>query len=80
MTQRCSRWNNCSSGLTCWARTCASRSQAETFPINIGAALCMTLTCRRIFTCLCAATGQPDFCDDHDRYIPDQRHVESKIV
>ena len=32
------------------------------------------------FTCLCAATGQPDFATITIRYVPDQRIVESKSL
>jgi len=32
------------------------------------------------FTCLCPATGQPDFADITIQYIPDQRIVESKSL
>ncbi|HJW84143.1 MAG TPA: preQ(1) synthase [Anaerolineae bacterium] len=32
------------------------------------------------FTCLCPATGQPDFATITIRYVPDQRIVESKSL
>jgi 7-cyano-7-deazaguanine reductase len=32
------------------------------------------------FTCVCPATGQPDFAQITIRYIPDQRIVESKSL
>lgn len=32
------------------------------------------------FTCVCPATGQPDFAKITIRYIPDQRIVESKSL
>ena len=32
------------------------------------------------FTCLCPATGQPDFAEVRIRYAPDQRIVESKSL
>ena len=32
------------------------------------------------FTCLCPATGQPDFAEIRIRYVPDERIVESKSL
>ncbi len=32
------------------------------------------------FTCVCPATGQPDYADLTIRYIPDQRILESKSL
>jgi 7-cyano-7-deazaguanine reductase len=32
------------------------------------------------FTCVCPATGQPDFAELTIRYVPDQRIVESKSL
>ena len=32
------------------------------------------------FTCLCPATGQPDFAEILIRYVPDQKIVESKSL
>jgi 7-cyano-7-deazaguanine reductase len=32
------------------------------------------------FTCLCPATGQPDFAHLHIEYVPDQKVVESKSL
>ncbi len=32
------------------------------------------------FTCLCPATGQPDFAAIRIRYVPDERIVESKSL
>ena len=52
----------------------------ETFPNqHPGRPYVVTLTCDE-FTCLCAATGQPDFATLTIRYIPDQRIVESKSL
>ena len=39
----------------------------------------ITLTTNE-FTCVCPATGQPDFAEITIRYIPDQRIVESKSL
>ncbi len=52
----------------------------ETFPNrHPGRPYVVTLVCPE-FTCLCAATGQPDFATMTIRYIPDQRIVESKSL
>jgi 7-cyano-7-deazaguanine reductase len=52
----------------------------ETFPNqHPGRPYVVTLTCDE-FTCLCAATGQPDFATMTIHYIPDQRIVESKSL
>jgi 7-cyano-7-deazaguanine reductase len=52
----------------------------ETFPNkHPGRPYVVTLVCPE-FTCLCAATGQPDFATITIRYIPDQRIVESKSL
>jgi 7-cyano-7-deazaguanine reductase len=52
----------------------------ETFPNkHPGRPYVVTLVCNE-FTCLCAATGQPDFATITIRYIPDQRIVESKSL
>ncbi len=32
------------------------------------------------FTCLCPATGQPDFAEIRIRYVPAERNVESKSL
>ena len=32
------------------------------------------------FTCLCPATGQPDFAEIRIRYVPEERIVESKSL
>ena len=52
----------------------------ETFPNrHPGRPYVVTLVCPE-FTCLCAATGQPDFATLTIRYVPDQRIVESKSL
>ena len=54
--------------------------QLETFPNkHPGRPYVVTLVCNE-FTCLCAATGQPDFATMTIRYVPDQRIVESKSL
>lgn len=52
----------------------------ETFPNHhTGRQYTVTLVTDE-FTCLCPATGQPDFAHITMRYIPDQRIVESKSL
>lgn len=54
--------------------------QLETFPNrHPGRDYTVTLTTDE-FTCVCPATGQPDFARITVRYIPDQRIVESKSL
>ena len=52
----------------------------ETFPNrNVGRHYTVELTTEE-FTCLCPATGQPDFARITIRYIPGPRIVESKSL
>jgi 7-cyano-7-deazaguanine reductase len=52
----------------------------ETFP-NHHAGRRYTVTLRsEEFTCVCPATGQPDFATITIKYIPDQRILESKSL
>ncbi len=52
----------------------------ETFPNkHPGRPYVVTLICQE-FTCLCAATGQPDFATITIRYVPDLRIIESKSL
>jgi 7-cyano-7-deazaguanine reductase len=52
----------------------------ETFPNqHRGRRYVVTLVCPE-FTCLCPATGQPDFATITVRYVPDRRIVESKSL
>src|SRR5512134_2639948 len=52
----------------------------ETFPNqHPGRAYTVTLAAHE-FTCLCPATGQPDFATITIRYVPDQRILESKSL
>ncbi len=54
--------------------------QLETFPNrHPGRDYTVTLTTDE-FTCVCPATGQPDFARITVRYIPDQRIIESKSL
>ena len=69
------------SGLTLLGRSVNKPSRKlETFPNkNPGRPYVVTLVCAE-FTCLCPATGQPDFATITIRYVPDQRIVESKSL
>lgn len=52
----------------------------ESFPnLHPGRPYTVTLTCPE-FTCVCPATGQPDFATITIRYVPDQRILESKSL
>lgn len=52
----------------------------ETFPNkNPGRRYTVTLVCPE-FTCVCPATGQPDFATITIKYIPGQRILESKSL
>jgi 7-cyano-7-deazaguanine reductase len=52
----------------------------ETFPNqHPGRRYTVTLVCPE-FTCVCPATGQPDFATITIKYIPEQRIVESKSL
>jgi 7-cyano-7-deazaguanine reductase len=52
----------------------------ETFPNqHPGRPYTVTLESNE-FTCVCPATGQPDFATITIRYVPDQRIVESKSL
>ena len=69
------------SGLTLLGQKVNKPSRTlETFPNkHPGRPYVVTLVCPE-FTCLCAATGQPDFATITIKYIPDQRVVESKSL
>ena len=66
-------------GLTLLGKSGAEPSRnLETFPNHHpGRDYIVTLRTDE-FTCLCPATGQPDFAEVVIRYTPDQRIVESK--
>jgi 7-cyano-7-deazaguanine reductase len=68
------------SGLTLLGKKSAARKQLETFPNHHrGRNYVITLKTDE-FTCLCPATGQPDFAKLTIEYIPDVRIVESKSL
>jgi 7-cyano-7-deazaguanine reductase len=69
------------SGLTLLGQeTNKPTRKLEVFPNkHPGRPYVVTLVCPE-FTCLCAATGQPDFATITIKYVPDQRIVESKSL
>ncbi len=67
-------------GLTLLGRNAQPSKQLETFPNhNPERRYTVTLTCDE-FTCICPATGQPDFATLTIKYIPDKKIVESKSL
>ncbi|MGH2521283.1 MAG: preQ(1) synthase [Anaerolineales bacterium] len=68
------------SGLTLLGRDAQPSKQLETFPNrHPDRRYTVTLTTDE-FTCVCPATGQPDFATITIQYIPDQKIVESKSL
>lgn len=66
--------------LTLLGRKAEPTRQLEAFPNhNPGRRYVVTLTTDE-FTCVCPATGQPDFATITIRYIPDKNIVESKSL
>ena len=67
-------------GLTLLGRDAQPSKQLETFPNrHPGRRYVITLQTDE-FTCVCPATGQPDFATITIQYIPDERIVESKSL
>ncbi len=67
-------------GLTLLGREAKPTKKLETFP-NHHPGRDYTITLRtEEFTCLCPATGQPDFAKVTIEYIPNKRIVESKSL
>lgn len=67
-------------GLTVLGRNAQPSRQLETFPNhNPERDYEVTLTTDE-FTCVCPATGQPDFARITVKYIPDKKIVESKSL
>jgi len=68
------------SGLTLLGRGAKPGKKLETFPNrHPGRDYVVTLTTDE-FTCVCPATGQPDFAKITINYIPDRKIVESKSL
>jgi 7-cyano-7-deazaguanine reductase len=67
-------------GLTLLGRDAKPSKRLETFPNrNPDRRYTVTLVSDE-FTCVCPATGQPDFATLTIQYVPDQRIVESKSL
>ena len=67
-------------GLTLLGKKANAKGQLETFP-NHHPNRDYVVTMRTDeFTCLCPATGQPDFAEITIEYIPDKKIVESKSL
>lgn len=68
-------------GLTLLGRDARPSKKLETFPNRAPAGRFYTVSLTTDeFTCVCPATGQPDFARITVRYVPDQRIVESKSL
>ncbi len=68
------------SGLSLLRRGAKPTKRLETFPNHHpGRDYSVTLRTDE-FTCVCPATGQPDFASLTIRYIPDKRILESKSL
>jgi 7-cyano-7-deazaguanine reductase len=66
-------------GLTVLGRDAKPSKKLETFPNRAPAGRFYTVALTTDeFTCVCPATGQPDFARITVRYVPDQRILESK--
>jgi 7-cyano-7-deazaguanine reductase len=67
-------------GLTLLGRRAKPKKKLETFPNrHPGRDYTVTLQTGE-FTCVCPATGQPDFARLTVQYIPDRRILESKSL
>jgi len=67
-------------GLTLLGRKAHPSKKLETFPNrHPGRRYTVSLTSDE-FTCVCPATGQPDFATITIKYIPDKRILESKSL
>lgn len=67
-------------GLTLLGRDAKPTKKLETFPNRHPERDYMVTLKTAEFTCVCPATGQPDFANLAIQYIPDKRIVESKSL
>jgi 7-cyano-7-deazaguanine reductase len=65
-------------GLTLLGRDAHPSKKLETFPNHTPGRFYTVTLATDEFTCVCPATGQPDFATLTVRYVPDQRILESK--
>jgi 7-cyano-7-deazaguanine reductase len=67
-------------GLTLLGRRTKTTKKLETFPNHHPDRNYMVTLRTEEFTCVCPATGQPDFAKLTIQYIPDKKIVESKSL
>jgi len=67
-------------GLTLLGRDAKPTKKLETFPNRHPERDYVVTLKTEEFTCVCPATGQPDFANLTVQYIPDKRIVESKSL
>jgi len=67
-------------GLTLLRRHAEPTKKLETFPNRHPERNYVVTLKTEEFTCVCPATGQPDFARLNIQYIPDKRIVESKSL
>jgi 7-cyano-7-deazaguanine reductase len=67
-------------GLTLLGRDVKPSKKLETFPNHHPERDYIVTLRTEEFTCVCPATGQPDFAQLTIQYIPDERIVESKSL
>jgi 7-cyano-7-deazaguanine reductase len=67
-------------GLTLLGRRTKTTKKLETFPNHHPDRDYMVTLRTEEFTCVCPATGQPDFAKLTIQYIPDKKIVESKSL
>ena len=67
-------------GLTLLGREAKPTKKLETFPNHHPDRDYMVTLRTEEFTCVCPATGQPDFAKLTIQYIPDKKIVESKSL
>lgn len=65
-------------GLTLLGRKASPTKKLETFPNRSPDRYYQVTLETDEFTCLCPATGQPDFASIRVQYVPDEKIVESK--
>jgi 7-cyano-7-deazaguanine reductase len=66
--------------LTILGRDAEPSRKLETFPNHSPERFYLVSLETDEFTCVCPATGQPDFATIHIQYVPDQKIVESKSL
>ncbi len=67
-------------GLTLLGHKAGPGKKLETFPNHHPERPYVVTLSTEEFTCICPATGQPDYGTITIRYVPDQRIVESKSL